>query len=278
MASLRPPVSALVAFYTLLTQACDAPAPDDTDAPRGDTATDAIVGPTRLVYGRIHDVQDLERGLPGARATLGGVTAIADLTGAYRVEGPATARWVRYEAEQDGWTPFVVHLPDDPQPGEFWPGMLPIDETERGLAIMSATSGVAPTWQPDQAYLLVQVRHVGRGSDLSAGAEVQVEVPTGPAPVLYVMTYNATFGECLPVRAAGSVALTDPACDGIVAVPELLPDVEVNITLTHPERRCARTKELRLAGETVPPTTPVSLTLPLQANALNLTGLECDDD
>ena len=253
--------------------ACAA-APDANDNDNDGTADRPVVeAPARVLYGRVHDTTDQNRGLDGARVLLGDAEVLSDATGAYRIEAPRNEGTLTIDATEDGWTLHVMHLPDHPGPLEMWAGLLPIDETNRALGIMAASSDIQSTVQPDRAYVVVQVSHVGGNGRLFGGANVSVFLNDAPAPNVYVLAWNEVLESCLPARVEDGPAVTDTGCDGLILVPDIDPDTPVRVVIDHPERTCARSKEQRLEGDASP---EVEITILPVLGALNLTGVQCE--
>lgn len=237
----------------------------DTD-PGGGTAR------LRVLFGRVHDTEDQNRGLPGVIVRVGDVETVTDATGQYRIEAPDDAPVLSVDSSGDGWTPHFVHLPQGRESLEVWAGLLPIDLTNEALSVMAATADVAPTLQDDVAYVVAQVRMVGDVDTFPEGGEVTITIDGEPAPDTYQYAYNDVLDTCLPSRVEDGPVVTDVACDGIVLVPGVRPGAEVGIDVTHPLRECARSKEARLDGEAA---SRVTYTITPLAGGLNVTGVEC---
>lgn len=243
--------------------------PVDTDSAGAQTVSP---GPPRSLFGRVHDVNDDTIGLVGVEVRAGDVVVTSDLTGQYRLTAPTPLPTLSVDARDLGFAPAVFHLPDYGDALEVWPGLLPLDQTEQALAVMSGTAPISPVLREDRGYLVVQVRFITSLEGHPEGAEVRVSAGGEPVPDLYVFAYNEALDTCLPARVEGGVAISDVRCDGIVLVPEAPTDADVTVDMFHPTRDCARSAEQRLAGLG---SSTISAVLRLVPGALNVTGMEC---
>lgn len=244
----------------------------DEDVIVADTDPGGGPVPLRVLFGRVHDTEDQNRGLPGVTVRVGDVEAVTDATGQYRIEAPDDALVLSVDASDQGWTPHFVHLPQGRESLEVWAGLLPIDLTNEALSVMAATADIAPTLQDDVAYVVAQVRMIGDVDTYPEGGEVSVTIDGEPAPDTYQFAYNEVLDTCLPSRVDDGPVVTDVDCDGIVLVPGVPPGAEVGIDMTHPLRKCARSTEARLDGEAA---SRVTYTITPLAGGLNVTGVEC---
>lgn len=258
----------LVTFWTSMI-ACT---PMSSDDPSDSGSLDEV--PTRRVFGRVHKTEDANIGLGGVAVACCGVETVSDALGSYSLDIPVTGIHLRVDAVDDGYAPMVGLLPPTADDLEFWPGLLPLDDVEEVLGVMSVGSDVAPELRDDVAYLVFDVQYHDR-RDAEVGTEVSVLVDDQPAAHQYGLVFNDLLGECLPVRFDDGTVVTDDACDGIVLVPELPAGAEIEIRVTHPDRRCAATVEDRLAGLAVD---ELVLRRTVAPGALNVLGAECTLD
>lgn len=248
-----------------------------TDPPDAEVSPpSAQTGPTRLLYGRVHDIADLNVGIPAARVGAGSASTTTDATGSFRLDAPAAADRLVVDASDAGWAPQVVHLPAWEGSLEVWPGMLPNDEAERAAQIMAASAPeLSPVFRDDVAYLIAQARLANRREEDLEPAEVTIDVDGASADPVFVFRYNDLLGECLPVREPTAAIATSAACGHLLVVPEIPAGATVDLRFVHPTRLCARSPEEREAGLL---SGDVAFSIQVDPGALNVTGVDCEHD
>jgi hypothetical protein len=279
----------LLASLLVLAGGCSRDEADDEDG--SDTDSKSVVESDtgepdtelRTVFGRVHDFEDHNVGLPDHSLTLevlaSGVSVVGmtDATGGYTIEGPLEADLLFVDPTEEfartrEYVPHVLHAP----PGlrnQAWPGLMPVELATQMMEVISATSDLPPFIEPAKAYIVIEVRHSNNVETFAAPADVRVGV-NGASPVdLYELRYNSLFDACLPSRVEGDLAEADPACGGIVVVPGLEGDARVSVGIDHPERLCTRTTEdLEVEGL---PSATLAFEIPAIGGRLNVTGATC---
>ena len=258
----------------LLSAAFAACAPEVPDANSAAPETEAF-GPERQIYGRVHDVADHNRGLPGTVVSTDRDEMSSDIFGGFRLAASTADTLLFVQADNTGWTPHVVHVHAATEDTEIWPGLMQLEDADRALSIVAGTSSVSPSFLSQSAYLVVQPRMPNRSSLVNTEhAEVRVFDPRG-APLMdaYQMQYNDALSTCLPVRGEDGVARGLPDCEGITMFPEVPVGVPLEVEVEMFDgRTCARSYLQAIAGETE---AVVRFSITAERGYLNVVRLEC---
>lgn len=249
--------------------ACTAQGPEPAPA----SSPNEAFGPARQLWGRVHDVADHNRGMPNIAVSTDRDATTTDILGNFRVAASTSQTLFFVHTEETPWTPVAVHIPAYPEDTPIWAGLLPLEDTERMLAIAATTSQVSPSFLPEAAYLAVQVHLPNKVDRVTLDhADVRVYDPSGALlPDAYYAQYNETLSTCLPVRGEQGVARALPECNGLAAFPEVPAGVELEVEVeVFDGQTCARAAEEVLTGEGAPTASFRFVAEPGHLNVVNM--------